>query len=68
MNATEVREVVAELHMAEAVVDIAGRVKLDDGTVLAEASGVHRKGALAGGNADARWFETVMEWHERSPA
>lgn len=76
MNAAEAREVVADLRMVDAVVDITGRVTLD-GVVVAESAGVHRRGVTVGGGAgssaprvlgEARWFETVLEWHARMPA
>lgn len=48
MTAAEARRVVADLRMADAVVDITGRVKLD-GVVVAEEAGVHRSGITVEG-------------------
>lgn len=77
MNAAEQRSVVSDLREVDATVDLIGRVRLDGGAgpVVAEHAGVHRRGTTLLDDpaadypvlADVRWFETVMEWHERSP-
>lgn len=49
-----------EQNQEPVTVDPIGRMKREDGSVMAEASGVHRLGAMPSG-AGVRWFETVME-------
>lgn len=69
MTPAEVRSVVADLEALEApipVVDLVGRMLAPDGSVAAFSAGVHRSGRTPTG-AEARWFETVTEWHERMP-
>lgn len=52
------------------LLDPIGRVKTPTDQVVGEWAGVHRRGSLFGGTparvvAEARWFETVVEWHQR---
>lgn len=83
MSPAEVRMVIQELTLGDCILDNAGRMKLEDGTVVAAPSVVHRSGPVLGGVsfkrggapkgvhtvlADARWTETTLEWHQRSPA
>lgn len=62
-----------EPHRTTLTVDISGRLRRGwDGPVLARSAGVHRVGRLFAGRrsypvADARWYETVEEWHRRMP-
>lgn len=58
-----------QAEVRSVVVDLIGRVRLDGGAgpVVAEVAGVHRTGTVADGAGRARWYETVLEWHARSP-